>query len=158
MLCYKYLCFIHLLICITYVLGLRTQRFICSIHKLLQLVDSKWHYPNCNELCPKKVKPSGCCLVICGMCSAGHVFLWESSDTVVNQNNIKIHTDNLKLSSVVTLFGKIIYSYHQQLPYLEITIIRSRCFSISIIYRFPVVQFSMLTNNTTYAQLSMLYI
>ena len=46
------------------VLGLRTQLFICSVHKMLQLVDNKCYYLNCNELCSKKVKPSGCCLVI----------------------------------------------------------------------------------------------
>ena len=42
------------------VLGLRTQRFICSVHKLLQLVDNKCHHPNSNELYSKKVKPSEC--------------------------------------------------------------------------------------------------
>ena len=92
------------------VLGLRSQRFIYSIHKLLQLVDAKRHYLNCNELCPKRMKSSGCCLVICGKCSTGHAFLWESSDTVVNQNNIKMYTDNLQLSLAVVLSGN---HYHK---------------------------------------------
>lgn len=91
-------------------LGLRIQQCIYSVHKLLQLVDNKCRYPNCNELCLKKVKPFGCCLVISGRCSAVHAFLWESLDTVVNQNNIKMYTDNLQLSSVVGLFGN---HYHK---------------------------------------------
>ena len=92
------------------ILGLRTGRFICSVHKLLELVDNKCHHPNCNNLCPKKVKPSGCSIVIRGTCSAGHTYIWESSDILVNQNNVKMHVDNLLLSTAIVLSGN---HYHK---------------------------------------------
>jgi len=75
----------------------------------MELFDTKCHYPGCNLLCPKMAKPSGCCLVVRGKCSAGHTFLWESSDTLTNQNNSKMYVDNFQLSSTIVLSGNNYY-------------------------------------------------
>ena len=86
-------------------IGRRIQRFVCSVHKLLELFDKKCQHPNCNNLYQVTTETNGCCLVLRGKCSAGHTFLWESSDALTNQNNSRMFLDNLQLSSAIVLSG-----------------------------------------------------
>ena len=83
----------------------RIQRFVCSMHKLLKLFDKRCRHSNCDSLYQVNVTTNRCCILLRGKCSAGHTFHWESSDTLMNQNNARLFLDNLQLSSAIVLSG-----------------------------------------------------
>ena len=60
---------------------------------------------NCNNLYQVTTETNGYCLVFRGKCSAGHTFLWKSSDALTNQNNFRMFLDNLQLLSAIVLSG-----------------------------------------------------
>ena len=86
-------------------IGTKIQRFVCSVHKLLELFDKRCCHSNCDSLYQVNVATNGCCLLLRGKCSAGHTFNWESSDALMNQNNARTFLDNLQLSSAIVLSG-----------------------------------------------------
>ena len=80
-------------------------RFICSVNKLLELIGSNCHTTGCNRNCSVTYSFNGCCLVIKGLCSVGHVFTWTSSDMQVNRSGGKIFVNNLDLASARVVSG-----------------------------------------------------
>ena len=83
----------------------KIQRVICSVHKLIELVDKRCHHINCNCLREINYVTSGCSIIIHGKCLAGHKFQWESSDVLINERQAKIYMDNLCFSAAIVLSG-----------------------------------------------------
>lgn len=89
----------------------RIQRVICSLPKIMDLFsNTKCRYANCNSLCDVNYTTSGCCIIVRVKCLAGHMFQWQSSDTVANQTHATMFADNLHFSTAVVLSGN---NYHK---------------------------------------------
>ena len=82
-----------------------STRFICSIDKILELIGSSCHTIGCDRNCNVTYEFNGCCLVVKGLCSDGHVFTWTSSDIQVNKSGGKILVNNFDLASSTVLSG-----------------------------------------------------
>ena len=84
---------------------------MCSVDKLLELVGSKCHTEGCDRNCNFTHEFIGCCMVVRGLCSAGHAFTWESSDVKLNKIGSRVYTDNLGVASCAVVsgnsFGKV---------------------------------------------------
>jgi len=79
------------------------KRFICSVDKIMELIGLKCHTMDCDRDCRFTPGFVGCCLTITGLCSAGHVFTWNSSHVHLNKAGSKIFEDNFNVAiSTVT--------------------------------------------------------
>lgn len=83
----------------------KIQWAVCSVHKLIELVDKRCHQANCSSLREINYVTSGWCIIIHGKCLAGHTFQWESSDVLINERQAKIYMDNLYFSAATVLSG-----------------------------------------------------
>ena len=75
------------------------SRFVCSVDKLLELVGSKCRTEGCDRDCNFTPAFVGCCMVVTGLCCAGHAFTWESSHVKLNKPGSRVFTDNLDIAS-----------------------------------------------------------
>ena len=89
----------------------RIQRVICSLPKIMELFgNTKCRYANRNSLCDVNYTISGCCIIVRGKCLAGHIFHWQSSDTVANQTHATMFVNTLHFSTAAVLSGN---NYHK---------------------------------------------
>lgn len=79
--------------------------FVCSVHKLLELVGTTCHTKGCDKTCHITYTYCGVCMVMKGMCGDGHGFTWTSSDTLTNKAGSNLFKDNLDIASAVVLSG-----------------------------------------------------
>ena len=101
-------------------------RFVCSVNKLLELIGSNCHTTGCDRNCSVTYWFNGCCLVVKGLCSVGHVFTWTSSDIQINRSGGKIFINNLDLASSTVVsgnhFSKIQMLFHfLHMPMISLT-------------------------------------
>ena len=82
-----------------------TERFICSLDRLLDLAEGKCRHENCTSLGVISYKLCGCCVAIHITCQNGHTYRWESSHSQVNTNGSKTYSDNLDFASAILLSG-----------------------------------------------------
>ena len=80
-------------------------RFVCSVHKLLELIGTNCRTKGCDKKCHITYTYCGSCMVMKGMCGDGHGFTWTSSDTLANKAGCNVFTDNLDIASAVQLSG-----------------------------------------------------
>ena len=88
-------------------------RFICSLDKLLELLEPKCHTTGCYRSCSFTHRFVGCSLSITGLCGAGHAFAWVSShietpNTEVDNSSRRggrIFTDNMEVTSSLVVSG-----------------------------------------------------
>ena len=81
------------------------ERVLCSLEKILQLVDNQCKVQTCNGNYDIKYEFCGCCLKITGRCANAHTFMWCSSDVVSNVASSKLFLDNLNFASAAVLSG-----------------------------------------------------
>jgi len=79
--------------------------FVCSVHKLLELIGTNCRTKGCDKKCHITYTYCGSCMVMKGMCGDGHGFTWTSSDTLANKAGCNVFTDNLDIASAVQLSG-----------------------------------------------------
>ena len=80
-------------------------KIICSLHKLLQLVGQVCQVDGCRARREVDYKLTGCCITVFGICTSGHRFNWNSSDTLISQAGGMIYLDNLNFASALVLSG-----------------------------------------------------
>ena len=81
------------------------ERVLCSLEKILQLVDNRCKVQACSGNYDIKYEFCGCCLKITGRCANAHTFTWCSSDVISNVASSKLFLDNLNFASAVVLSG-----------------------------------------------------
>ena len=86
-------------------IAFKPTRFICSLHKLLELAAGVCDVGNCRSRRNVDYRPSGCCVSIFGTCTKGHPFHWESSDRIGTEDQRKLHINNLHFAATVVLSG-----------------------------------------------------
>lgn len=88
------------------VIGDIGYRILCSLDKLLNLANRKCSVADCDGHYKISYKIIGCCLQIFGTCGNRHQFFWESSSSLLNQqNSSKIYQDNLRFGAAIILSG-----------------------------------------------------
>lgn len=80
-------------------------KIICSLHKLLQLVGQVCQVDGCGARQEVDYRITGCCITVFGICTSGHQFNWNSSDTLTSQAGGMIYLDNLNFASALVLSG-----------------------------------------------------
>lgn len=125
----------------TLIIDQKIQRVICSVHKLIELVDKRCHHANCSSLHDINYVTSGCSIIIHGKCLAGHTFQWESSDVLINDRQAKIYMVNLHFSAAIVLSGNHFNKIKMLSDILGLYI------SLAVVH-------FMLTSNTTFALVS----
>jgi len=79
--------------------------FVCSVHKLLELIGTNCHTKGWDKKCHITYAYCGSCIVVKGTCGDGHGFTWTSSDTLASKACCNMFTDNLDIASAVQLSG-----------------------------------------------------
>ena len=107
---------------------LKHCRFVCSVHKLLELIGTNCHTKGCDKKCHITYTYCGSCMVMKGMCGDGHAFTWTSSDTLANKAGCNLFTDNLDIASAVLLSGNNFAKISLFFQFLNIPIVLKTTF------------------------------
>lgn len=81
------------------------NRIFCSVNKILKLAQRKCSFPLCDSFYKVSYKPSGCAIIVSGICDNGHKFEWTSSESSVNQSEHTLYRDNLSFATALVLSG-----------------------------------------------------
>ena len=101
---------------------------LCSLQKILQLVDNRCKVQTCNSNYDIKHEICGCCLKITGRCANAHTFIWCSSDVISNVTGNRIFVDNLYFASAVVLSGNSFSKLELFFRFLNLHIVSSTTF------------------------------
>ena len=104
------------------------ERVLCSLQKILQLIDNRCKVQTCNNNYDIKHEICGCCLKITGRCANAHTFTWCSSDVISNVTGNRIFVDNLYFTSAVVLSGNSFSKLELFFRFLNLHIVSSTTF------------------------------
>lgn len=83
-----------------------TGRVIGFLENILFLASGKCRETGCDKIYHVSHKFCGCCLIVEGRCSNGHIFNWESSPhALMNTHKSKSYVDNLDFAAAIILSG-----------------------------------------------------
>lgn len=114
--------------CVFHMVVFKPKRFICSLHKLLELAAGVCDVDNCGSQRNIDYAPSGCCISIFGTCANGHPFYWESSDKLGTGDQRKLLIDNLHFASAIVLSGNHYSKMEQFARFFHLNILCSASF------------------------------
>lgn len=101
---------------------------LCSLEKILQLVDKRCKVQTCNKNYDIKYEICGCCLKITGRCANAHSFTWCSSHVISNVAGNRIFLDNLLFASAVVLSGNSFSKLELFFRFMDLHIVSSTTF------------------------------